>query len=232
MQLTRSTTVAIVGAAALLLAALAGPAVAGTTTIAAQDDENATATPTATPTDTPTATDEPTPTPTPRVGNATVSVDRQVATDSVTVSNAELGAGGYIVVKNSSGVIIGVSDFLTPTTYTNYSVELDQPREQPGVVIVELWFDNGDLSFDAETDNQFTSGGFPVRDTAFVTTEPVSRTTEPTATTVSATTTGGEMSGNMTTTGNESPTETTGPGFGLLVALATLLAAAVLATRR
>ncbi|MFB6193919.1 MAG: PGF-CTERM sorting domain-containing protein [Halobaculum sp.] len=229
---TRTAAVVALSVAMVVVAALAVPSAAGGTVATVQDNETATATPTGTPTatatPTPTAT---TPTPTPRVGNASVEVERQVAVEEITIREITVEEGGYVVVKNSTGGIIGVSDYLAPgTSFTNYTVPLDEPRESNGVVIVEVWFDDGDLTFEPSQDNPYTTSGFPVRSTAFVTTEELTRgTATPTAT---PTTTGTTMGTMGTTDGTETTTDASTPGFTALLGVLALVGAALLALRR
>lgn len=139
-------------------------------------------------------------------------------------------------MKNASGGIIGASSYIEPGRVTDRSVSLDVTRESSGVVIVEVWFDDGDETFNATADNPYTTGGFPVRDTAFapveteglrgVTATPTATPVTETTVTDGATTTTGEMDA---TTGE---TDTTTPGFTIVIGLVAVLGAAVLAARR
>ena len=168
---------------------------------------------------------------------ADVSVDDQTGGESVTVAEATLLEGGFLVVYNGSGQIAGVSGYLEEGTHENVSVELSPALDRSQVVVAEARTDDGDESFNASDDTPYTNeNDQPVGETAYVTVEGSDADAgtgtddgteaSPDTETVTATTT---AAGTAADEGTE--TETSGPGFGAIAALVAIAGAALLARR-
>ena len=180
--------------------------------------------------------------------NASITYNDQQATDNVTVESATLPEGGFVVIYNSSGGVIGNTSALESGTHENLTVNVSPPFSTSGVSIGELHRDNdSDGTFNETVDTAYnTSSGGAVSSTAFITVESNGTTTTSGETTTTAATettdTAGEPDGTETvetTTGETTTgdgtggegTETTGPGFTLVGALVALVATALLARR-
>ncbi|MFC7137486.1 DUF7282 domain-containing protein [Halobaculum litoreum] len=164
-----------------------------------------------------------------QTANATadVSVDDQSGAESVVVASATLPDGGFVVVLNASGGVVGSSEYLEAGSHEDVTVEVSPELARSQVVIGQVYANNGSQTFDAAADPVYTNdNGQPIGDTAYVTVE----TTETATATATPTATATE-SADSTTESAASATETTGPGFGAVAALVALAGAALLARR-
>ncbi|WP_191965429.1 MULTISPECIES: hypothetical protein [Haloferax] len=150
-------------------------------------------TPTATPTATPTTeeptteaptteeptTEEPT-TEAPPAEEATASVqfnDQSTAGVAVLVASATLSEGGFIVIHDESGAVIGASGYLSAGEQEDIAVTLDEPLTENATLTAMPHFDsNGNEQFDfvsseGADDGPYTANGAPVTDNAEVTVE-------------------------------------------------------------
>lgn len=169
---------------------------------------------------------------------ASITFEDQQGTDQVTVQSVTLPDGGYVVVKNQSGGVVGHSEYLEPGTYENVTIEVSPAFERSQVALAEAHADDGDGTWD----NATIDGGYvgannqTVTDIAYVTVpgDEVSRTNNTSTVTATATAGPTESPGGAESTPTASDTETTteGPGFGVAVALVALVAAVVLLRRR
>ena len=145
-----------------------------------------TPTPTEEPKETPTATEEPTetsepteepedtPTSTPddgEGGTASVTFDDQDSNgSSVVVQRATLSDGGFLVVHDGSGAVLGNSAYLEAGTQSNVEVTLDDPITDTQTLIAMAHTDDGDRSYEfPDADGPYTAGGAPVTDDARIT---------------------------------------------------------------
>ena len=170
-------------------------------------------------------------------GNASVSYDDQQATDTVTVESATLPDGGFVVVYNASGAVIGNTSVLEAGAHENITVEVSPAFERSGVSYARLYRDNGsEGTFNATTDATYnTSTGSAVSSTAYISVDSNATGTETTETvTDSAETTpdDGEATDSAATTTADEGTATGSPGFTAVLALIALCAAALVAVRR
>jgi len=169
-----------------------------------------------------------------QTANATadVSVDDQTGAESVTVAEATLPDGGYVVVYNASGGIVGASEYLDSGTHENVTLEVSPAPSRSQVIVGEVRADDGDESFNASADLPYTNeNGQPIGEAAYLTVERT-ETDTPTATaTATATETATVTEAEATTAATDESTETSGPGFGVAATLAALVGAALLARR-
>lgn len=134
-----------------------------------------TPTPTEEPTETPEPTEEPEPTPTPDDGDtggtASVTFDDQDSNgSSVVVQSATLSDGGFLVVHEESGAVLGNSAYLEAGSHSNVEVTLDDPITDTQTLIAMAHTDDGDQSYGFPgSDGPYTSGGAPVTDDALIT---------------------------------------------------------------
>lgn len=169
--------------------------------------------------------------------NASISFDDQTATETITVESATLPDGGYVVVFNSSGAVVGNSSLLDAGTHETVNVSVTPPIERSGVYIGQVHRDNdSNGAFNASVDAAYnTSTGAAVSSTAYVTVESAGErtTTEGGAGTPagSETTDAGESDTAEGTDADGTGTATGSPGFTAVGALVALVAAALLARR-
>jgi hypothetical protein len=130
-------------------------------------------------------------TPTPD-GNASASVafaDQTVDEGTVTVRNATLPDGGFVVVhrveNGSPGAVIGNSTYLEPGTHENVVVPLDEPLESSTELVAMAHRDTNDneLYDFPDADGPYTTDGAPVVDSANVSVTNATPTATSTATT-------------------------------------------------
>lgn len=173
------------------------------------------------------------------VGNATAAaVDAENATTTGEIyygPSATTTDGGFAVVRNETGGIVGVSEYHPPGRVV-FQPHLSPALRENQTVTVTLYRDvNDDRTFDS-ADEPYRVNGTPVRDAAYVRIHPDESTT--TRTTAGGTSTGPAGTTPDTTTSmvpdpadqtNTSTGET--PGFGAIAVVAVLLAA-VLGLRR
>ncbi|WP_435066383.1 DUF7282 domain-containing protein, partial [Halobaculum sp. EA56] len=89
-----------------------------------------------------------------QTANATADVtfDDQVATEEVTVSSVTLPEGGFVVVYNSSGGVIGHSEYLGTGTHENVTVSISPALSRSQVLVAEAHVNNGSETFNASED--------------------------------------------------------------------------------
>jgi PGF-CTERM protein len=168
-------------------------------------------------------------------GTASLAVaDQTTAGETVTVRNATLPDGGFVVVHAPNvstdpvGSVLGASSYLENGTTENVTVSLTEPLREGTRVVVMAHTDSNDnqvydfSSSNGSEDRPYTANGSPVTASARLTiieTTSIETTAETPSDTTAATTAAGT---NGTTDGS-------GPGFGVVAAL---LALAGLAWRR
>ena len=98
---------------------------------------------------------------------------------AVTIDNVSLSHGGFVVVDDGTGTIVGVSDYLGAGDHENVTVEQreDDDLEMLGQLTATVHRDTTDnetFAFeetDGEEDRPYVEDGYPVSDTATVTVE-------------------------------------------------------------
>ncbi|WP_276301708.1 DUF7282 domain-containing protein [Halorussus lipolyticus] len=173
--------------------------------------------------------------------NETASVsapDQQFDGESLSVDSATLPDGGFVVVYNQSGAVLGHTDYLDAGNHTNLTVSLNATLEDPQVLVLGVYRNNGSQTFNASQDSvsYMTANDKEVSDVAYVyfqkrgaeTTadESTDRSTEM----ETETTTESAMSDET----EETTTESSGgiPGFTPSTAVVALVAAALIGWRR
>lgn len=90
------------------------------------------------------------------------------AGDTVVVERAQLASNGFVViyVMDSAGntEVVGTSRFLSAGTHTDVIIELDESVAADATLVAVLHEDNGDESFDSETDGYLLEDGAVVVD--------------------------------------------------------------------
>jgi PGF-CTERM protein len=191
---------------------------------------------------------------------ATVSVSGQSGSETVVVDSVTLADGGFVTVHDGSlqdgdvfESVRGTSTYLGPGTHTDVEVTLDDPYEASGTAIAMPHRDtNGNEAYDfvrssGGNDGPYTADGAVVA-AASVTVDDGMEETEMDGGTGTGTDDGTETETSTTTEmddgadstietemGNAEPTGTSStslPGFGIVVALLALLAAAFVIRRR
>lgn len=185
--------------------------------------------------------------------NAVVTaMDQSGDGTTVTVDSVTLHDGGFVTVHDGTvteGAVFesvrGTSAYLAPGTHENVEITLDAPLNESGTVVPMAHMDtNGNEAYDfvtgeGENDGPYVAAGGAVIATANYTVEGTmsetttdeptdSMTDEPTETMTDEPAT--EMTDESMETTTESSTDA--PGFGLVVALVALVAAALVAARR
>jgi PKD repeat protein len=182
---------------------------AGTVTVEPSnetDDSDATVTDDAADTDTPdgsTATDQPA---TPTAQTPAVSVSEGSDGSSVVVEEASLPDGGFVVLYDSDGNVVGKSEYLTNGTHENVEVELSESETNAETVTVKLHRDDGDQSFDTTADESYQADGSDVSVTASLDTTATPTETVTTETTTPTTT----DTASSTLTDTQTDTRTSG----------------------
>lgn len=91
------------------------------------------------------------------------------AGDTVVVERARLSKDGFVVIytfdSESNTEVVGTSRFLSAGTHTDVIIELDGSVAANETVVAILHEDDGDESFDAETDAYLLEGNAAVVDT-------------------------------------------------------------------
>ncbi|MGB9956611.1 DUF7282 domain-containing protein [Haloferax prahovense] len=159
---------------------------------------------------------------------------------TVTVDSVTLHNGGFVTVHDATVTegqvfesVRGTSAYLEPGTHENVEISLDTPLEESGTIVPMAHMDtNGNEAYDfvtseGEHDGPYVAAGGAVVTTADYTVEGM-MTDESTETMTDEPTT--EMTDESMETTSESSTDA--PGFGLVVALVALVAAALVAVRR
>ncbi|WP_430506125.1 DUF7282 domain-containing protein [Haloparvum sp. PAK95] len=172
---------------------------------------------------------------------AFVSASNQDAPDgeTIVVDEVTLHDGGFVTIHDSSlldGAVFdsvrGTSEYLGPGTHENVEITLDEPLEEDETVIPMAHKDtNGNqaydfLSSDGQADGPYVAAGGAVITTADVNVEEMTETSTDTMEDTEMETETMEET-EMTT-----ETESSAPGFGAILGLVALLAAALIATRR
>ncbi|WP_411964241.1 hypothetical protein [Haloferax sp. YSMS24] len=118
-------------------------------------------------------TEEPTEEPT-----ASVQFDDQSTSGvAVLIASADLSEGGYIVIHDESGDVLGASGYLPPGEQQNVAVTLDEQLSEDATLTAMAHLDSNDnQQFDFVTssgsdDGPYTADGEPVTDDANVTVE-------------------------------------------------------------
>ncbi|WP_255195694.1 DUF7282 domain-containing protein [Halorarius litoreus] len=169
-----------------------------------------------------------------------VTFDDQTTTgDSLTIASAQLSEGGFVTIHDATLLdgatfdsVRGSSAYLEAGTHEDISVSLDQPVEESGTFVAMPHLDTNDnqqydfvTSEGAEDGPYTTSSGDIVLDDASVTYEAMDEADDSMEETASATEDSSMDDGTT-------PSEGSGPGFGLAAALVALADAAFLALRR
>jgi PGF-CTERM protein len=168
--------------------------------------------------------------------SATVSFEDQPLEDgSLTVSELNLSDGGYVAVANSSGAVLGHSEYLEAGAHENVTVALSSTPARGGVFIATAYLDDGDESFNASADPAYVNeNDVAISSTAYVTVEAADSgqaTSEATETTETTETTDAMADTETTADATEETTSSEGPGFGVVAAVAGLLGAALFVAR-
>jgi PGF-CTERM protein/surface glycoprotein (TIGR04207 family) len=190
---------------------------------------------------------------------ATVSIEDQTTNgEFVTVASATLPEGGFVTIHDGTlqdGATLesvrGTSEYLESGDQSDLNITLDTPYTEDGTAIAMPHMDTNDnqeydfVTSEGESDGPYTNAeGQPVTASASLTvetgdgTETGTGTTEDPGTdteTVDDPGTATTMAPADTTEATEPGTGTSdgdGPGFGIVVALIALVAAALLAARR
>jgi hypothetical protein len=88
---------------------------------------------------------------------------------SVVVQNTTLPDGGFLVVHDESGAVLGHSAYLDAGTNSNVEVSLDSPISSDQTLIAMAHTDDGDESYEFPgADGPYTTDGAPVTDDACV----------------------------------------------------------------
>ena len=254
----RSIAVALV-AALLAVSAGTGGALAVTDTVHAQ--QSPTGTTDAGTSDAGTATSGADDGATATSGPSVTFDDQNSSGESVLISSATLPEKGFVVIYdstrsgNETNQVIGASYPLSAGTSDNVRIQLDEPVNGSTSLTAVVHTDsNGNDQFDfvssnGQQDPPITQGDRRVVDIAQVTVEDAGNAgaaTDSAGNDSAATDTGGDAteaggadSTDANASGNESggnesggDSSSSGPGFGLAVAVVALLAVALLATRR
>lgn len=164
---------------------------------------------------------------------ASIEFNDQSINSTVTVAEATLPEGGFVVVYNESGNYVGSSQYLEAGTHQNVTVELEHEFTSGQVAIAQAYKDDGDQSYAVGNETAYvTETNATVGDTAYVSSGDFSRSTTTDSTTTDETATDGTATTNGTESGGaHDGTETTTPGFTAALAIVALAGAALL-TRR
>jgi PGF-CTERM protein len=181
--------------------------------------------------------DDPTPGVIGEAPTATVTFNDQNQEDgTVTVNSATLSEGGYLVVHadddGSPGDVLGNSEYLSAGEHFDVEVDVGTLSEEQTLHAMAHQ-DDGDESYNfPDADGPYTLNGTAVFDSATVSLQDESTTTEKVTTTEETTT---EGTTEATTEGGETTEDESGgdgPGFTAIFALVALLGAGLLAARR
>lgn len=226
------TTRTVLVAALVALAVLTGAALASPATTATADAQaNETTT-------NETAANETT--------NRTASVsapDQQFDGESLTVESATLPDGGFVVVHNQSGAVLGHTEYLEAGNHTDFTVSLNETLEDPQVLVLGVYRNNGSQTYNASEDtvSYMTANDNEVSDVSYVyfeergadtTDERSTETTE--RSTAIETTESTDNESAVADDTEETTTESSGgiPGFTPITAVVALVAAALVGWRR
>ena len=168
-------------------------------------------------------------------GTAALTVpDQTTAGETVTVRNATLPDGGFVVVHaaNASAAptrsVLGASSYLENGTTENVTVSLAEPLDEGTRVVVMAHTDsNANQVYDFSSSNGSEDGPYTVNGSAVTTAARLTIV----ETTVATTTAEAPSGTTAATTGTNGTTNGSGPGFGIVAALLALSLAG-LARRR
>jgi PGF-CTERM protein len=163
--------------------------------------------------------------------------DQDSGGSSVTVQEAQLSDGGFIAIHegSASGDVLGTTRYIDPgEEATNLGVGLSSDVSDGTTLVAMPHLDtNSNERFDfPDADGPYTEDGSPVTESATITVRG-EQTPPPTPTpqVITATPPDTPTPRVVTVTPEETPGQD-GPGFGVVVALIALIAAALLAVRR
>ena len=167
-------------------------------------------------------------------GTAALAVpDQTTAGETVTVRNATLPDGGFVVVHaaNASAAptrsVLGASSYLENGTTENVTVSLAEPLDEGTRVVVMAHTDsNANQVYDFSSSNGSEDGPYTVNGSAVTTAARLTIVETTVATTAEA-----PSGTTAATTGTNGTTDGSGPGFGIVAALLALSLAG-LARRR
>ena len=170
-------------------------------------------------------------------GTAALAVPDQTTTgETVTIRNATLPDGGFVVVHaaNASsdplGSVLGASSYLENGTTENVTVSLSEPLAEDTRVVVMAHTDSNDNQvYDFSSSNGGEDGPYTANGSAVTTGARLTIVETTTAETTTADTASGTTA--ATATGTNGTTDGSGPGFGIVAALLALSLAG-LARRR
>ncbi|SHH70140.1 DUF7282 domain-containing protein [Halobaculum gomorrense] len=171
--------------------------------------------------------------------------DQDSEGDSLTVDRVVLQDGGFVTVHDSTlfngdalGSVRGTSEYLGPGSHETIAVSLDSGVEADGTFIAMPHRDtNANRMYDFVEQEGAADGPYVSSQGAIVAAANVTYTGESMATstpmdTENDATTETAMQTESAGDGESESTETSGPGFGAVLAVLALVAAAALATRR
>ena len=172
------------------------------------------------------------------VGVGTVRFDDQEPDrGEIIISSAQLSTGGFVTVHagNASGDVIGRSEHLSPGSYEDVAIMLDEPVDRDTTAVAMLHHDaDGNKAYNStDVDSPYAATGSAVTDSAALTVgarEPTA-TGEPTETEEQTQEQIKESAMDAKAEQTEI-TEASGPGFTPATALIIIVAAAFLVVRR
>ena len=85
------------------------------------------------------------------------------------VQHTTLSDGGYIVIHDESGAVLGHSAYLNAGDHSNVEVTLNSPITSMQTLIAMAHTDDGDQTYEfPDADGPYTADGAPVTDAATV----------------------------------------------------------------
>jgi len=89
---------------------------------------------------------------------------------SVVVQQTTLSDGGFLVIHDASGAVLGHSAYLDAGDHSNVAIDLDSPISSDQTLIAMAHIDDGDQTYEFPgADGPYTADGAPVTDDASVT---------------------------------------------------------------
>ncbi|MFC7098814.1 DUF7282 domain-containing protein [Halobaculum marinum] len=171
--------------------------------------------------------------------------DQESTGDSLTVERVVLQNGGFVTIHDETlldgdalGSVRGTSEYLAPGTHENVEVALDSGVEADGTFVAMPHVDSNDnqvydfVEQEGGADAPYTSAQGAVVAAADVTYTGESMATSTPMDTESDAMTEAEMDTEMDGETGGAATETSTPGFGVVLAVVALFGAALLALRR
>ena len=94
-------------------------------------------------------------------------VPTQAGGDNVFVEKVSLDKDGFVAIYRTQedgtpGKLIGVTKLLPSGVRENFLMNIDEVVNEGDVLFAELYVDNGDGVFDAQSDNPFVKDGEPI----------------------------------------------------------------------